>query len=161
MPNLALIPTAAPSVPPLTAVVDGWPAENHSIKTNIAGAPVEDGVEATDHSVLSSEEVTLTGWVSDWGGGARPADAWGEVRRLARVREPIRLVTEWGVYPEMLISEADAPKDHRGMRFTIKLVWINRVGIVDSELPAEQLSGPAVGRSGEVARGRVAIGQPA
>ena len=157
MPNIALIPNAAPTVPPLTAVVDGWPAENHALKTNIAGAPVEDGVEATDHSVLSNEEVTLTGWVSDWGGGARPADAWGEIRRLAREREPLRLVTEWGVYPEMLILEADAPKNHRGMRFTVKFVWINRVGIVDNELPASQLSDPAVGRSGEVERGRVAL----
>ena len=157
MPNVAIIETAAPTVPPLTNTVDGWPEEQHAIKVNIAGAPVESGVETTDHSVLSSEQVTLTGWVSGWTGGRNPADAWGEVRRLARTREPIRLVTEWGVYPEMLIQEADAPKTHRGMRFTLKLIWINRVGVTDAELPPDQVSGPATGRSGEVQRGRVAL----
>ena len=113
MPNVAILPNAAPEVPPLTNMVDGFPDEQHSLKVNIAGAPVEDGVSTTDHSVLSNEEVTLTFWVSGWRGGRNPADAWGEIRRLAREREPIRLVTEWGVYPEMLIKEADAPKRHQ------------------------------------------------
>ena len=138
-------------------MVDGWPEEQHQLKVNIAGAPVESGVETTDHSVLSSEQVTLTGWVSGWTGGRHPADAWGEVRRLAREREPIRLVTEWGVYDEMLIWEAEAPKTNRGMRFTLKLIWINRVGVTDAELPPEQVTGPAANRTGEVERGRVAL----
>ena len=137
MPNVALIETAAPTVPPLTNVVDGWPEEQHQLKVNISGAPVESGVETTDHSVLSSEILTLTFWVSGWRGGRNPADAWGEVRRLARDREPIRVLTEWGIYEEMLIWEADAPKTNRGMRGTLKLIWINRVGVTDSELPPE------------------------
>ena len=158
MPNVALIPSASPTVPPLTGVVDGWPDEQHQIRVNIAGAPVEDGVQTTDHSVLSNEQVTLTGWVSGWrGAGRTPAQAWAEIRRMARDRDPIRLVTEWGVYDEMLIWEAEAPKAHRGMRFTLKLIWINRVGIVDDELPPEQVSGPAEGRTGELQRGRVAL----
>ena len=157
MPNIAIIATAAPDVPPLTNTVDGWPQEEHAIRVQVAGAPVESGVEVTDHSVLSSEQVTLTGWVSGWRGGRNPSDAWGEIRRMAREREPIRLMTEWGVYPEMLIWEADAPKTNRGMRFTLKLIWINRVGVTDENLPSEQVTGPAEGRSGEVARGRVAV----
>ena len=155
-----MIPSAAPEVPPLRAFVDGWPQETHKVKTAIGGEPVEDGVQATDHAVFSGEEVSLTGWVSGWTGGRNPADAWGEVRRLARDLEPVRLVTEWGIYPEMLIAEAEAPKTVRGMRFTVKFRWINRVGITENELPEDQVTGPAEGRSGEVSRGRVAIGDP-
>ena len=56
------------------------------------------------------------------------------------------------------ITEADAPKGgRRGLRFTLKLTWVNRVGIADNELPASELSGPAAGRSGIVERGRVAL----
>ena len=156
MPNIALIPGSTPQLP-LTAVVDGFPAEQHKVSVELGGEPVEDGVEATDHAVFSKEEVILTGWVSSWRGGRTPARAWSTVRRLARTVTPITLITEWGTYPEMLIAEADAPKDARGMRFTVKLVWINRVGVMDSELPAGQVSGPASGRSGNVQRGRVAL----
>ena len=145
MPNVAIIPTAAPTVAPLTAVVDGWPDETHAIKVNVGGAPVEDGVTTTDHSVLSNEEVTLTGWVSNWRGGTRtPAQAWAAIREMAREREPIRLITEWGVYPEMLIFEAEAPKTHRGMRFSLKFVWINRIGVPAEALPAESTRSDAV-----------------
>lgn len=99
----------------------------------------------TDHSVLSNEEVTLTGWVSNWRGGTRtPAQAWAAIREMAREREPIRLITEWGVYPEMLIFEAEAPKTNRGMRFSLKFVWINRIGVPDEALPAESTRSDAV-----------------
>ena len=43
------------------------------------------------------------------------------------------------------------------MRGTLKLIWINRVGVTDADLPAEQVTGPADGRSGELERGRVAL----
>lgn len=156
MPTIAIIPFAEPTTP-LTAVVDGFPSEHHKISTEIGGEPVEDGVEATDHAVFSREEVTLTGWVSDWYSGRTPARAWSTVRRLARTVTPVVLMTEWGVYPEMLIVQADAPKETRGMRFTVKFLWINRVGTRDSELPPDQLSGPAEGNSGLQQRGRVAL----
>ena len=68
------------------------------------------------------------------------------------------VITEWGVYREMLIRRAEAPQVNRGMRFTLELEEVLRVGVVDSELPPEQLSGPAEGRSGTVQRGRVSLG---
>ena len=67
------------------------------------------------------------------------------------------VLSEWGNYPEMYIWRFEAPQTHRGMRFTLELQELIRVGINDNELPASQLSGPAVGRSGEVQRGRVQL----
>ena len=158
MPNVAVIPNSGAVIAPLTGIVDGWPDEQHSLKTTIGGAPLEDGTRVTDHAIVSSEEVTLTGFVSDWSGGDRPGQAWEAIRALNATLTPVRVVTEWGVYPEMLITEADAPKGgRRGLRFTLKLTWVNRVGIADNELPASELSGPATGRSGIVERGRVAL----
>ena len=68
-------------------------------------------------------------------------------------REPVRLITTEVSYPEMLISAST----HRGMRFTLELVPINRVGMTDADLPPENVSGPAAGRTGEVTRGRVVL----
>ena len=160
MPNIAIIRTAEPDIPPLSGLVDGWPEEQHAVKVTVGGAPIEDGTRISDHAVVASEEVTLTGWVSDWNGGDRPGAAWDAVRRMAGALEPIRVVTEWGVYPSMLVLEADAPKRYRGMRFRLKLGWLNIVGVTDSELPEGEVSGPAADRTGEVSRGRVAIPIP-
>ena len=133
---IAIIPTAAPDVPPLKAVVD------------------ESGAETTNDST----PVSLTGRVSDWSSDGRtPDQTWDEVCRLASEVEPVRLITEWGVYHKMRIL--GATKTHRGMRFTLKLVRINRDGMTDADLPPEQVSGPAAHRTGEVKRGRVVLPQ--
>ena len=131
MPKIAIIPTAVPDAPPLEADVD------------------ESGAETTNDSA----PVNLTGRVEDWlpRNGRTPAQIWADVRRLCSEREPVRLLTERRVYPEMLISRCH----DREMRFTLELTPINRVGMTDAELPSDQVSGPAEGRSGEVRRGRV------
>ena len=135
MPNAIIIPTiAAPDVLPLKAVVD------------------ESGAE----TINDSTPVSLTGRLSDWSSadGRTPAQIWDEVCRLAREREPVRLITTEASYPEMLISDAST---RRGMRFTLELVPINRVGMTDADLPPENVSGPAAHRTGEVTRGRVVL----
>ena len=136
MPKITIIPIAVPDAPPLEADVD------------------ESGGETTNDST----PVNLTGRVCDWRSSddrRTPAQIWAEVRRLARERKPVRLLTERGVYREMLISRSYDTKTNREMRFTLELARINRVGMTDAELPSHQVSGPAEGRSGEVQRGRV------
>ena len=139
--NIALIPTAAPDVPPLKGVVDESGAET----------------ETTNDSL----PVSLTGWVSDWSSsdGRTPTQIWNEVCRLASEGEPVRLITEWGVYRKMQILGPGTTKTHRGMRFTLKLdrIIFNRVGMTDADLPPEQVFGPAAHRTGEVKRGRVVL----
>ena len=139
-------------------MVDGFPDGIHKIELTTGGEPLEDGRQVTDHAVARQDRLTLTGWVSDFNGGNRPHDAWETIRRISKSLTPVDVITEWGVYPEMLIKRAEAPQTHRGMRFTLELEEVLRVGVVDNELPPEQLSGPAEGRSGLVQRGRVALG---
>ena len=157
MPNVALIPGAGTQIAALAAVVDGYPEASHKLATTTGGEPLEDGRAVTDHVVARQEELELTGWVSDFNGGDRPHDAWEALRRLHRDAEPVAVLTEWGSYPEMIIREAQARQVGRGMRFTLKLEQIIRVGVTDADLPSGQLSGPASGRSGQVNRGRVSL----
>ena len=157
MPNVALIPSAATRIEPLMAVVDGYPDATHKLETTTGGEPLEDGRNVTDHAVARQERLVLTGWVSDFNGGDRPREAWETLRRLHKSVAIMRVVTEWGVYDNMLIRRAEAPQNARGMRFTLELEEVIFVGVADNELPAENLSGPAQGRSGEITRGRVAL----
>ena len=158
MPNFALIPDAATVISVLADVVDGYPEATHKLETTTGGEPLEDGRAVTDHAVARQDRLVLTGWVSDFNGGNRPMQAWAEVRRMHKAVETLTVMTEWGVYREMLIRRAEAPQSARGMRFTLELEEIIRVGLAPAALPASTLSGPAVGRSGEIARGRVPLG---
>ena len=167
MPNYALIPGAETRIEPLSLYIDGYPEGVHKLETTTGGEPVEREDEgrrsrrrATDHAVARAERLVLTGWVSDFNGGDRPARAWAEIRRLHKKAEPLVVLTEWGVYPEMLIRRAEAPQTARGMRFTLELEQVIRVGVTDNSLSPANLSGPAAGRSGNVDRGRVSLLHP-
>ena len=158
MPNLALIPDAETRIDPLVGVVDGFPDTEHSLETLVGGEPLEDSREITDHVVARQERLTLTGWVSDWSGGNRPGDAWTEIRRLQKAGTPLRVVTEWGTYAEMVIRRAQANYEGRGQRMRLELHEILRVGVADTELAEGTTDGPAAQRAGNFARGRSRFG---
>ena len=69
MPNVALIPDAATMIDAFTVFVDGFSDATHKISTITGGEPLEDGTQATDHAVARQDQLTLTGWVSDFNGG--------------------------------------------------------------------------------------------
>ena len=146
MPNVSLIPGAATEIEPLAAVVDGYPELTHKLETTTGGAPLEDGTDVTDHAVARQDQLVLTGWVSDFSGGDRPRDAWDVVRRLQKAKIPFAVSTEWGYYPEMIIRSAEAPQTSRGMRFTLVLEEVIRVGIVSDGVSAERVRTPAIER---------------
>ena len=158
MPNIALQPEKNSRIPALTAVIDGYPDTEHRLGVRTGGAELEDGARITDHAVALEERLTLTGRVSTLSDatGAKPRRAWEAIRRLRRQLEPFTVFTEWGTYTEMLIHRADASYVGAGMRFILELGEIQRVGITDTELPVQNVTGPAVGRTGETTRGRVA-----
>ena len=160
MPNVYLIPDASTSIEALTAVVDGFPQTQHTLELTTGGEPLEDGTEVVDHAVVRQAHLTLTGWVSDLNGGQRPAEAWDAIGRLQKILLPIEVLTEWKTYPQMLIQRAAAQYVGRGMRFTLELSEIIRVGVAENDLPEPVLQGgPAEGRSGVIPRGRVTIGE--
>ena len=142
MPNVALVPRAATSIPVLVGIVDGFPTTTHRLETTVGGEPLEDGRQVTDHAVAREERLTLTGLVSDFRGSQKPADAWKAVRELHQTLTPLRVVTEWGVYKEMLIFRCEAVTKGRGLQFTLELHEVIRVGVTDLDLPSGALENP-------------------
>ena len=142
------------------AVVDGFPELTHKLETTTGGEPLEDGRQVTDHATAKQSQLSLVGWVSDFNGGERPLEALEELKRLQQAGETFTVITEWGTYDEMIIRRVSFPQRSRGARFTIDLEEIIRVGVTAGSLPPDRVSGPAVGRSGEVVVGRVPLGEP-
>ena len=159
MPNLALIPEASARIPPLAGVIDGYPRVGHRLTTNIGSEPLEDGREVTDHVVALQEVVTLTAWISNFQGGGRSFDAWQVIRRIWDESITFQLITEMGTLPEVVIEDADAEEETGGATVTLKVRHIRRARVEDQTLAAGTTSGTAVGRAGEVARGRVVLGE--
>ena len=91
-------------------------------------------------------------------GGDRPRDAWAAILELHRDSEPVRVTTEWAIYPEMVISRCEAHDAGRGMRFEMELSEILRVSAaMGPVVPSAAMTGNAAGRSGQVSRGRVPL----
>ena len=141
----------------LVDFVDGYPERSHKLTTSIGSAPVETGARISDHAIPNAEEVILTGLVSDLklDGISQTAAAWERIRELQRNSDVVELMTSWASYAEMIIVEVTANEAGGGMRFTMKLEEILRVGITQNVVEAPLISGPAVLRTSNVDRGLI------
>ena len=157
MPNVPIVLRAQTSVGGLEIVLDGIPSRAHKLTTLIGGEPLEDGRQVTDHAVAAPRELNLNCIVSDFNGADRPKAAWQAMEALQQAAQPLSVITEWGVYPEMLILRARGNTAGRGLRGTLEMREIIRVGITGATVPGTAQSGPAAGRSAIVERGRVAL----
>ena len=104
MPNVPLIIRAQSLVSGLAFYVDGFQSHQHKLTTRTGGEPLEDGREVTDHAIAAPTQVVLAGTVSNLGGGGRPTAAFQAIERIHKASEPVRVITEWATYPEMLIT---------------------------------------------------------
>ena len=158
MPNSPLILRARSLVEPLALLVDGYPDRRHKLTSRTGSEPLEDGREATDHNVAQPVVLQLTGSVTDLNGGQRPTAAWQAIERLWRDSEPVRVITEWQTYPEMIIGRCEGIPTGRGLRFEMEMREIIRVRSGFAfEVPPTAQTGVAENRSAEVVRGRVPL----
>lgn len=154
-------PASRTIITPLVVdTVDGFPTRSQKLSSHIGDAPLESGASITDHSVLQPEEIDIEGFVSDLSqtagvySGARAQFAWRSFRKLMQEATPLRVVTPWGVIDEMLIAEVTGREAGLGMKFSMKLRELIRVGATAvATTPAA--GSPADGRLGETNRGRI------
>ena len=127
--QIAIIPEASTKIEPLVALIDGFIDDTHRTRTRTGGEPLEDGREISDHAVALEEELMLEGWVSDFQGRHRPEDAWTEIRELSKNTALVEVITELGIYPEMIIRMAETERIGRGIRFRMELKEVLRVDV--------------------------------
>ena len=141
MPNRPIVIRAENEVVGLEDVVDGFPSRLHQLKTRVGAEPLEYGQSVLDWAEAQPEALTLTGVVSDFAGGGRPRRAFAQLRRWQQQVVTVRVLTELGGYPEMVIKSVNAHDTGRGLSFDLELVAILR-----RARPARVGSGGAGGR---------------
>ena len=119
--------------------LDATLSENHERSSDITESPVETGATITDHVILNPERVTIEGFVTDAPavllGGIQgrgvTQNAFDRIEELWRNREPFDIDTGYKRYVDMVIADAQLPRERDGsMTFTIEA---QKVTIVDSE----------------------------
>lgn len=122
-----------------TVPLDVAISQRHLFPTKITDNPVEDGTVYADHVVLLPTVLEIDGRVTDasvslvdtFTGKFGVQDAYRELIRMQRAKEPFDVVTGLNVYQNMLLQELDivrSPLDGRSLRFTATLREILIVG---------------------------------
>ncbi len=155
MPNVALYPSRTTRIPILQGVVNGFPSTTHKFRATKSTVPLEDGTVISEHAISQPESLRLYGLVSDLTskGLKGPAEALAQLRKLHQELEPLQVLTPWGAYEEMLITEITV-EQQTGMTFTLVLEQVIRVNFAPAAV-GDTASGPAAERQGEVNQGTV------
>ena len=169
-PSRGYVPSKADMVP-LQDIVDGYLAEEHTLRLSKTHYPVEDtGLPLTDHAIIEPRSLKLEGWVSDLLspaglGDATPAAsrgvaAWQQIKTLMETREPIRVITTLDIYGSMLITSVKAPVDRttgRALRFEMELEEVLLRNLAHGVGAPIRRTGPAEDRPPENDRGRLHV----
>ena len=126
MANTPIILSARTLVGDLEMFVDGFINPRHELPSAIGSEPLEDGSQVTDHVTNLPRQLTVTGIVSDFGGGDRPRLALEQLETIREAKEPVSVITEWMFYEEVLIRRVTAVPSGRGMRLSLELQEIVR-----------------------------------
>ena len=126
-PSPVILAAANVGVDPLLMLVDGWPNITPKLETRIGREPIDSGASVTDHAVADPPILNMLGIVSDLEGTDRVAEAWQTVYQLHQEVTVVRVVTEWGIYEEMLIERAEGRQVGRGLELELVLRQVLRV----------------------------------
>jgi hypothetical protein len=113
--------------------------QTHKFPSRITEHPVEDGSVIADHVTLLPTVLEIDGRVSDASvalsdtisGKGTAQDAFRELVRLQRDREPFTVVTGLAVYQNMLIETLEVPRDSsdgQSIRFSMVIRELQIVG---------------------------------
>ena len=112
-------------------VVDATISEEHTSSCDLTENPVEDGAKVTDHVQLKPSELTIEGVISDsplgyaiigniqnlvrsaenlFGKSSRSTDAFNELLKLQKSRQPFTVVTGLKRYTNMIMTELKVPR---------------------------------------------------
>ena len=157
MARISLRPLQDVRIKPLLVYIDGYPDMEHELEAAATEVPLEKGARASDHAVALPRRLKLTALVSNFvfATGLAPRQAWDAVQRLHRASIAVDVTTPWGNYSNMLIVKASAVPWGLGLEARLELRELLYVGIADTEVDADNSSGPASGRPPTTERGRV------
>ena len=120
-----------PSIPPLSQHLDSVREATLVYSIQKSPYPRESGTSAVDHAIVNPFSLNFTGFVSDISARKgqkatrlRIEEAWKSMEEMARSRQPFTVITEYGAYANMIITELSTTRNPRagmGMVFYMTL----------------------------------------
>jgi len=140
----------------ISGIVDIYPEENHSLRAIKTKYPVEDGSSRTDNFVIEPKALILKGLVSDLqiplipvvsiANNNRSKEAWGRLEALLNSGELCSVITQLGIYENMMVVSVDSSVSRdtgRALNFTITLEEVLIAETETVQLAPAKLDGPA------------------
>lgn len=117
-PDFRVFEQKATSIQGLEGFCDGYLSEKHKRTVSVTEYPVETGENITDHAIREPDMLTLEGYVSSINvgmesGAERSERTWSEIDRMMNENNPLSVVTQLGIYVNMMLISAETVKDNK------------------------------------------------
>lgn len=118
---------------------------------------VEDGSPISDHVIIESEKLKLSGWVTPTDvflmtavGRPKLIDAKATLRKIMTDRQTVTVTTGMDSYTDMVVESCEIGRSNEGDRLTVDLalVKIRKALLRRVDIPAAKTSGTATGKAG-------------
>lgn len=131
--------------------------EDTSLSAKATRYAVENGSPITDHVVLDSEGLRLSGWITPNNvyqmtaeGRPKLLDAKETLRKMVSDRKAITVTTGLDTYTDMVVEKCDIGRNNEGDRITIdmELVKIRKAELRRADIPPDKTKGTGTGKAG-------------
>ena len=140
-----------------TLALDALITEGTDLRAKATEYAVEDGSPISDHVVLESERLKLSGWITtnsvmEMTADGRPKllEAKATLRRLVSDRNEIVVATGLDTYANMVLESANIGRSNEGDHLTVdlELVQIRKAVLRQADIPPAKTSGTGTGKAG-------------
>lgn len=137
--------------------LDALVSEGSSLRAKATEYAVEDGSPISDHVVLESERLKLSGWITptnviEMTADGRPKllEAKATLRRIVSDRLGVTVSTGMDTYVDMVLESCDINRSNEGDHFVVdmELVKIRKATLRTADIPPAKTSGSATGKAG-------------
>lgn len=131
--------------------------EDTSLSAKATRYAVENGSPISDHVVLDSEGLRLSGWITPNNvyqmtaeGRPKLLDAKETLRKMVSDRKAITVTTGLDTYTDMVVEKCDIGRNNEGDRITIdmELVKIRKAELRRADIPPDKTKGTGTGKAG-------------
>lgn len=119
--------------------------ELHERSAEVTSHPIETGATISDHVITQPDKILLEGFITDTpvaifaAQQGRTQNGFDILNEAFNAREPIQIVTGFGIYENMIITRLTLPRERpSSMQFILEATRVIIAGTQTALLPAEE-----------------------
>lgn len=131
--------------------------EANDLRARATEYAVEEGSPISDHIVVESERLKVSGWITPSSvilmtadGRPKLLEAKSTLRKIMKDRAEITVTTGLDTYPDMVMEQCNIGRSNEGDHLTIdaEFVKIRKVQLRRTDIPPDKTAGTATGKAG-------------